>query len=127
MAGQPQGAVTLDVPARNDHMAAACRDFGHDGSIAEFGHETLKRLHVFRDNLYFRVDGVGLHFRDVHPEGAHAVAVRGVEFQGLFRGGAVHEEQEEHDAQRNQGDDGHRKTFSEWSDVHASFSFLPQG
>ena len=37
----------------------------------------------------------------------------------------MHEEQEEHDALGRQGDDSQRNVFSEGTDMHAFFSFLP--
>ena len=125
--GQAKNTVILDVPARNDGVASPFRDFCRYGPVAEFVHEAMEGFHVLRDDPDFRICGIGLHFRNIHPEGPHSVAVRSVEFQGPFLGMGVHEEQEEHDAQRHQGDGGHRKILSEWSDMHVFFSFLWQG
>ena len=81
MSGQAQDAVVLHVPARNNDVAAAGRNFCGNGFIAELGQKPLEGFHIFRDDCYFRIGGVGRRMRDFHPEGARNIAVRRIEFQ----------------------------------------------
>ena len=81
MSGQAQDAVVLHVPARNNDVAAAGGNFCSNGFVAELGQKSLEGFHVFRNDFYFRIGGVGRRIRDFHPEGARNIAVRRIEFQ----------------------------------------------